>query len=645
MTMSLLQLRTPSFRSRLRLFFVAIVVVPMITMAVVLILLFMEAEQNQTEGRLSEAVTVSQEILREASVAAGDAAETIGEDQRLADARKAQDRRAIERRLETLRARTGAQYVELRLNGLGRFEVGDAPAMVPVSRGLLDQNEERTGSVTVSMVSPDSYAERIRRLTHAGVVVEQNGEQLSATGPATPGGIPRSGDVPDTDLTVSSFIAPEVGGNVRVKLLLPPDADAVGPDERESLLLAAVFIGFLVLAFLFAVAVSRSLQSEIQRVLEAARALGRGDFSVAVPEEGEDEFGELGKEFNSMARQLEARLDELQRERGRLQEAIRRVGESFAAGLDRGGLLEIVVQTAVDGTGATAGRASVRGANARLEEVTHTGEPEAFQRALHAAEAAVIDAGQVAEVQIGSARALAAPLGAGEDGGELIGIVSVARGDRPFTSGERELFAYLTNQASVSVENVDLHETVKRQAVTDELTGLFNHRRFQEVMKDEVERARRYGHELGLIMLDIDNFKQVNDTYGHLQGDMVLGEVARVLRQSAREPDEPARYGGEEMAVALPLTDLEGSYQFAERVRRRIEALDLPLLNGGGSLRVTASFGVASLATAGTADKDALVAAADVALYEAKRAGKNRTVRASVNAGLQRDVHGVASGE
>jgi diguanylate cyclase (GGDEF)-like protein len=210
----------------------------------------------------------------------------------------------------------------------------------------------------------------------------------------------------------------------------------------------------------------------------------------------------------------------------------------------------------------------------------------------------------------------------------VVGLVSVARGDRPFTQGERELFSYLTNQASVSVENVDLHETVQRQAVTDELTGLFNHRRFQEVMTAEVERARRYNQEMGLIMLDIDNFKRVNDTYGHMTGDVVLREVARVLRQSSREIDEPARYGGEEMAVALPGTDLEGAFQFAERVRRRIEDLELPLPDGDGALRVTASFGAASLATAGEADKDALVAAADAALYRAKRSGKNRTVRA-----------------
>src|SRR5690348_3565231 len=248
-----------------------------------------------------------------------------------------------------------------------------------------------------------------------------------------------------------------------------------------------------------------------------------------------------------------------------------------------------------------------RRANEPMEEVARTGDPDAFHRALHAAEAAVMDAGEVAEISLAGTSAMAAPLSATEGGDRVLAIVSVARGDRGFTGPERELFSYLTSQAAVSVENVDLHETVQRQAVTDELTGLFNHRRFQEVMTQEVERARRYGQEMGLIMLDIDNFKQVNDTYGHLQGDLVLQEVARVLRQSSREIDEPARYGGEEMAVALPQTDLEGAYQFAERVRHAVEEIELPLPSGEGVLRVTASFGVASLATADHADKDALV--------------------------------------
>ena len=644
--MSFLQLRTPSFRSRLRLFFVVIVVVPMITMAVVLFQLIVASERSQTDARLSQAQTVAQEVLREEQAEAGEAAETIGSDQGLADARENDDRNAIQERLDQLAQSTEARYVALRLNTQGSFEAGELPAVAPADRRLVDERERPTGRLTVSMVSPEAYAERIFNLTGADVVITQDGERLVGTRADTPNEVPDDGavEVSGTDYRVNSFMASAVGGDITVSLLMP-DRDAADPTSAPSLFAAAAFIGFLVLAFIFAVAVSRRLQSEIQRLLVAAQRLGAGDFSVTVPAEGNDEFGALGKEFNSMARQLEARLEELQRERARLQEAIRRVGESFAAGLDRVGLLEIVVQTAVDGIGASAGRATMRGNDDRLQEVARAGEPESFRRALHAAEAAVIDAGQVAEIQVGGASALAAPLGANEAGDQVIGIVSVARGDRAFTHGERELFAYLTNQASVSVENVDLHETVQRQAVTDELTGLFNHRRFQEVMTAEVERARRYGHELGLIMLDIDNFKQVNDTHGHLQGDMVLGEVARVLRQSSREIDEPARYGGEEMAVALPQTDLEGAYQFAERVRGRIEALDLPLLGGDGTLKVTASFGVASLASIGTADKDALVAAADGALYEAKRSGKNRTVRASATSRRRRDVHGVASGE
>jgi diguanylate cyclase (GGDEF)-like protein len=168
---------------------------------------------------------------------------------------------------------------------------------------------------------------------------------------------------------------------------------------------------------------------------------------------------------------------------------------------------------------------------------------------------------------------------------------------------------------------------VQRQAVTDELTGLYNHRRFQEAMVDESERARRFEQPMGLVMLDIDNFKKINDTYGHQQGDRVLAEVARVLRESSREIDAPARYGGEELAVVLPQTDLEGAYLLAERIRQGIAALELPLDDGRASIVVTASLGVASLPESADAPRE-LLAAADEALYEAKRSGKNKTVRA-----------------
>jgi diguanylate cyclase (GGDEF)-like protein len=168
---------------------------------------------------------------------------------------------------------------------------------------------------------------------------------------------------------------------------------------------------------------------------------------------------------------------------------------------------------------------------------------------------------------------------------------------------------------------------VQRQAVTDDLTGLFNHRRFQEVVTAEVERARRFEQPLGLFMLDIDDFKDINDTYGHQQGDLVLQEVGRVLKDSSREIDEPARYGGEELAVALPQTDLDGAHLLAERVRTAIAALEIPRLGGEGVIKVTASFGVAAVPETASG-KEELIASADAALYRAKRAGKNRTERA-----------------
>jgi diguanylate cyclase (GGDEF)-like protein len=640
---------TPSFRNRLRLFFVVIVVVPMLAVALVLFRLVSTSEDARVDARLSQAQRSAQGLYQAEQRRAAAAANEIGGDPQLAAAIRDDDDMRVQQRLEALAAAKKVPQARLDLAGQGVFEAGSGPAVAFASTGLVDAQQRPKGRLTVSVRGAQAYADELSDVNQVEAVVQAGGGQPASTLPELPGGsLPERGDVEiaGSSYRVATFQAEGIGGKPTVTVRqLVTNMEHTGLFSTTSLLVLGVLAGFLVLAVAFAMTVSRTLQGEIQRLLVAAQRLGRGDFSVAVPAEGNDEFAALGKEFNSMARQLKGRLEELQRERARLQEAIRRVGESFANALDRVGLLEIVVQTAVDGIGAATGRAMMRrGEDDQLQEVAQTGDTTAFSRALHAAEAAVIDAGQLAEIQVGGAAALAAPLGATDDGDRVIGIVSVARGDRAFTSGERELFAYLTNQASVSVENVDLHETVQRQAVTDELTGLFNHRRFQEVMTGEVERARRYNHELGLIMLDIDNFKQVNDRYGHLQGDMVLREVAHVLRQSSREIDEPARYGGEEMAVALPQTDLEGAYQFAERVRRRIEALELPLPDGQGVLRVTASFGATSLATSG-GDKDALVAAADAALYEAKRAGKNRTERALADGTRPREAHGVLGGE
>ena len=176
------------------------------------------------------------------------------------------------------------------------------------------------------------------------------------------------------------------------------------------------------------------------------------------------------------------------------------------------------------------------------------------------------------------------------------------------------------------MNNVNKHQDVQRQAITDDLTGLATHGQFQNLLSAEMDEVRRYGYTVGLVMLDLDDFKAINDLYGHQQGDIVLQYVAQVLHQTSRDVDVAARYGGEELALILPHTDLEGAYAIAERARTAIEELEVPLLEGGGMLQITASVGVAASAEGA---KNELITTADNALYVAKREGKNRTVKAS----------------
>jgi diguanylate cyclase (GGDEF)-like protein len=646
-----------SFRGRLFIFFTIIVIVPMAAVAVVLFRVTSDSETGKSDSRIAQGLTTALAVYQADIDRAGAALAQVARDSQMSRALARRQQKALRTRSrQILRARPDIAAIAF-YDPAGRRVVYTerAPALAYATAAPTTSSGTRVGTLAVSRTTAPEYVRSVKRLTGLDAQVVASGQTLGSTlrgGPANG----RSGDVTvagkDMRARFHSLQGPPLPP-VSVGVLDAVDSGAV---HASRVLIGGILLAFLILALASSVLVVRALQGQIGEFLNAARRLGKGDFSSPVPMHGSDEFAELGDEFNKMSEELASHIAELQRKRAELEEAIRRVGLAVGAGLDREGVVALVVQTAIEACGAEAGRALPIDPQ-RMQHYEHgidgdenllaglvAAEREAFQidpaigrellAGLEPEQGKPLPQRRPSSTQHALVHALALPMRARIAGGsdiDFVGVISIARHGKEFTAQERDLFAYLAGQATLSIENVDLHETVQQQALTDELTGLFNVRQFHARLEGEIERAERFATPLSLVMLDIDKFKSVNDNYGHQMGDRVLVEVARVLRRMSRDVDLPARYGGEELAVVLPQTDLAGAEQQAERMRAGIEAMQIPRLDGEGVLEITASFGVASFPGEGV-DKTELIAAADAALYRAKRGGRNRVERAEPTA-------------
>lgn len=478
--------------------------------------------------------------------------------------------RSAEIRLGPLSAaRTVSVYAGGRL-------LGDVTVLVHLTDRLLSHIRTRTGLDQVDRVVAARKARIV--LGHRSL----RGQMLAA--PTGRAAVVKLVGTNYRALAATPFAEPP---GVSLVVLSPQSAAESAASATQRRLLFALLVS-LVLIALVAYILSRSVVGRLRDLADAATAIAGGHLAQRVPVQGRDEFAALGRSFNDMASELEARVDELEAARQRLREGMARFGETLEATHDPGQLRQVIVESAVEATGAAGGVLESEG-----ERVT-AGDPEA-----------------------GSDR-LVIPL---TSGGQSFGRLSLT--GPAFDAASRETAASLAGQAAIALENARLHAMVERQALVDGLTGLANRRRSEEMLHLEHSRADRLGAPLAFVLADVDRFKKINDKHGHPEGDGVLREIANLLAETVREIDVAGRWGGEEFAIILPGTDLAGGAQLAERMRVALEESQVTA-EDGSVIPVTASFGVASFPENRT-EAD-LVAAADAALYQAKRSGRNRVV-------------------
>ena len=379
------------------------------------------------------------------------------------------------------------------------------------------------------------------------------------------------------------------------------------------------------------------LSIELKRLADDAEAIASGKYDRAIDTAPTGDLRRLAEALDRISATLQSQVNQLREYNEALERAHTRFGEALRATHDLERILEIALESGMEATRARSGLLMLRkGSGTLVAGVCRNLDIPRFK----------LDVGQGIAGRVAfTSRPVLLPGSAdppARDGREpdfdtqlSVPLISHERvlavlnfydkhGGR-FTETDLRAILSLTDQAGVAIENVLLHQEAERMAIMDGKTGIWNHRWFQIQFAREIDRAQRFRRPFSLIVLDIDDFRRFNNTYGHQVGDFVLIELARRIKSTVRDVDMFARYGGEEFELLLSETDAPGGLKAAEKIRQVIAATPFESEMTPEPLHVTVSAGVASYPTAGT-DFTSIFKAADLALLEAKAQGKNRVV-------------------
>ncbi len=508
------------------------------------------------------------------------------------------------------------------------------------------------GMVVAAQNVDTGFLDRLAASSGADVALLTNAGTSTLAAPAAP---PRQATAPPRGATRHLAVGP---GQPLPLVISVHSSDPIG---LYALLAAGVLL-VAAAAVLMARWLGRSTTRPLAELARAADRVASGGLDTRVPVARDDEVGRLAGTFNRMTRELQAYVQALTASRDQLRGHLAILGDTLSSTHDLHRILQVILQTALSATSARAGLVLLIDADGRLVarcaegltgrwdvpetdlptlrlplgegilgKVAATGEP---RRGISGPGGTV--AGEPA-CRTYVAVPICAPASADEADlaghGGTLGVLALydRLGAEEFDDADLHTLRTFAGQAGVAVHNVRVHEEAQRLSLTDPLTGLWNYRYLRESLRREVERASRFGRMLTVLVLDLDHFKDVNDTYGHAAGDTVLSEFAQRIRVGLREVDVAFRQGGEEFVVLLPETDAYGGAIVAERLGAAIRDIPVPIDSRRvdaatgrpvDRIRISVSIGIAVYPEHGTTAQQVLDAADD-ALYAAKHAGRD----------------------
>lgn len=662
MTRLLDRYRAISFRGRLLLLLVAVSLIQASVAAYTFFELQSKPAEQRVHAQLNAALRGMAPVIDQEMATSSDRLRTLSEDPALQSAMQQEDWTTVESLLGSTDTVIDDPYAASDADGetdgfesteqvepepptayvtdaTGKVVAGSRPdgalvnqPGVTTSRMLRDAQLVATLNVPV-VVDQAFLKDRIDRYVPDGVNVFVADEQnvMSSVGGASepeprPAGL-REGlhSVPLNGQEQLALTRPLLSGDALVGAAIPAKVAAAQKQQGLSSLW-----GFIVLLAVLMIAVSwfitRAVADALRKFAEIARDLAGGQLDRRIPVTGDDEIAVLSSSFNDMAENLEERIDSLVAARASMRRQVELFGDALANATDISEMLQAVCSLAMESTSATHARFWTLDDEGRYEHAACIGlrpndsEPCGLEKAVPVRNTSVRSVGEPSWLIVPARMR----------DGQIVGLLTLVSTESEFPDEDLKIAERIAMQAAVAIDNARMHERLRLQATRDGLTGLPNHRSLQDELAKRLAEAYDTGMPLGLCMLDIDNFKRVNDTYGHPIGDEAIKAIGRTLAHGVGGMGMVGRFGGEEFIVIMPGCDSDAAFRIADRLREDITTIQIPL-EDGGVLRVTSSFGVANLDQqhAGTRiDNAELLRQSDVGMYNAKRSGKNTVMLA-----------------